>query len=100
MCSYLHFPSFIVMEFVTTKRRPKQFSMKVISMFSISEDKMVISSGSVREAAAASGSLCTLQVCTNIQKENIELLEMCFLGVGEQGISPQSNIKRVQLEIG
>ena len=68
--------SFIVVEFVTTKRRPKQFSMKVISMFSISEDKMVISFGSVREAAAASGSLCTLQVCTNIQKENIELLEM------------------------
>ena len=68
--------SFIVMEFVTTKRRPKQFSMKVISMFWISEDKMVVSSGGVWEAAAASGSLCTLQVCTNIQNGNIELLEM------------------------
>ena len=37
---------------------------------------MVVSSGGVREAAAASGSLCTLQVCTNIQNGNIELLEM------------------------
>ena len=59
---------------------------------------MVVSFGGVQEAAAASGFLCTLQVCTNIQKENIELLEMCFLRVGEQGMS---NIKkRVQLEIG
>ena len=55
---------------------------------------MVVSSGGVQEATAAIGSLCTLQVCTNIQKENIELLEMCFLRVGEQGISPQSNIKK------
>ena len=45
----------------------------------------------MQEAAAASGFLCTLQVCTNIQKENIELLEMCFLRVGEQGMS---NIKK------
>ena len=52
---------------------------------------MVISSGGVQEAAATSGFLCTLQVCTNIQKENIELLEMCFLRVGEQGMS---NIKK------
>ena len=55
---------------------------------------MVISSGGVQEAAAAIVSLCTLQVCTNIQKENIELLEMCFLRVGEQEISPQSNQKK------
>ena len=61
---------------------------------------MVISSGGEREAAAASGSLCTLQVCTNIQKENTELLEMCFLRVGEQGISPQSNIENKKISIG
>ena len=59
---------------------------------------MVVSSGGVQEAPAASGFLCTLQVYTNIQKENIELLEMPFLRVGEQGMS--SIKKRVRLEIG
>ena len=60
-----------------------------MKLISISEDKMVVSSGGLgARSCSCSGSLCTLQVCINIQG----LLEMCFLRVGEQD--------RLQLEIG
>ena len=47
---YLHLPSFIIMEFVTTKRGARAI---VYEGQIIGEDEMVVSSGGVGEVAAA-----------------------------------------------